>query len=129
KGRATAYNFAIDQWIRRYLRTGRAGYLAFIALLAFGASAKAQLDTGSISGVIEDPAGRVVAGATVTAVSNATGTRYSTVSSNTGYYVFPSARTGAYELSVNAAGFKTEVYNGVVVAVGVTTSRDVTLSV
>ena len=129
KGRATTYNFAIDQWIRRYLRTGRAGYLAFIALLAIGASAKAQLDTGSISGVIEDPAGRVVAGATVTAVSNATGTRYSTVSSSTGYYVFPSARTGAYELSVNAAGFKTEVYNGVVVAVGVTTSRDVTLSV
>jgi hypothetical protein len=131
KGRGTVHKISILPWTKQCLRrpTGKVVQLALIVILGFGASAMAQLDTGSISGVIEDPAGRVVGGATVTATSSETGTKYSTVSSSTGYYVFPSVRTGAYELSVNAAGFKTGVYSGVVVAVGVTTSRDVMLTV
>ena len=131
KGRGTVHKISILPWTKQCLRhpTEKVVQLALIVMLSLGAPAMAQLDTGAISGVIEDPAGRVVGGATVTATSSETGTKYSTVSSSTGYYVFPSVRTGAYELSVNAAGFKTGVYSGVVVAVGVTTSRDVMLTV
>lgn len=123
----------ITQSCRRMLPTflmPLAGCLAILAMvLAYGTPAFAQLDTGSISGVISDPAGKVVPGANITATDNATGTKYSTVSSSAGYFVFPSVHTGNFELSVSSAGFKTAVFNGIIVAVGVTTSRDVTLNV
>ena len=98
-------------------------------LLLCGAAAFAQLDTGSISGVVTDPAGRIVQGAAITATSAATGTTYSTVSSNTGYYVMPSVRTGTYVVKITSTGFKTAVYNNVTVSIGASTSRDVTLAV
>lgn len=105
-------------------------WFAFIALfLISGASAFAQLDTGAIAGTILDPIGKVVPGAKVTVHSLVTGTDYSTVSSATGYYVFPSVRTGVYNVTAAAAGFKTAVHSGVVVSVGVHTSQDITLAI
>ena len=98
-------------------------------LIGLTAPAIAQLDTGSITGVVVDPAGKVIAGASITALETATGTTYSTVTSSAGYYVFPSLHTGSYRLSVSSAGFKTGVYEGVSVAIGVQTARDVTLAV
>jgi hypothetical protein len=98
-------------------------------LLIAGVPAFAQLDTGSISGVVTDPAGKVVENARVTATASATGTTYSTVSSSTGYYVMPSVRTGSYQITVNSTGFKTAIYSGVIVAVGSSTSRDISLTV
>ncbi|HVZ83575.1 MAG TPA: carboxypeptidase regulatory-like domain-containing protein [Terracidiphilus sp.] len=103
--------------------------VALAVVLLCGAPATAQLDTGSISGVVTDQAGKVVQGAAITASSAATGTTYSTVSSNTGYFVMPSVRTGTYDLRISSAGFKTAVYSNVVVSVGASTSRDVTLNV
>jgi hypothetical protein len=106
-----------------------AGLVFLLMVLGFSASALAQLDTGSISGVIIDPAGKVVPGAAVRADETTTGTTYSTTTSLTGYYTFPSVRPGSYELKVNATGFKNEIYSGVVVAVGASTTRDITLAV
>jgi hypothetical protein len=104
--------------------------LALVAIvLGLTASAMAQLDTGSISGVVTDPAGKIVQGAAVTANETTTGTTYSTVTSTTGYYTFPSVHPGTYELKVSATGFKNEVYTGVVVGVGTSSTRDVTLAV
>ena len=103
--------------------------LVLLLLAALALPAAAQLDTGSISGVITDPAGAVVRGATVTVRGTDTGTTYSTVSSSAGYYVFPSVRTGTYEMRVSAAGFKAEVFKGIVVTVGGHTARDAALTV
>jgi hypothetical protein len=104
--------------------------LALLTLLLIGGlPAYAQLDTGSISGVITDPAGKVVEQVKVTATASATGASYSTVSSNTGYYVIPSVRTGNYTVTVNSPGFKTAIYSDVIVAVGTSTSRDIALTV
>ena len=100
-----------------------------VMLLGLTAPVRAQLDTGSISGVVTDPAGKVVQGARITATEASTGTSYATVSSNAGYYVLPSARTGTYQVTVVTPGFKTAVYSGVIVAVGASTSRDIALSV
>jgi hypothetical protein len=97
--------------------------------LGFTASALAQLDTGSISGVVSDPAGKVVQGAAITADETTTGTTYSTTTSTTGYYSFPSVRPGTYQLKVSATGFKNEVYSGVLVAVGASSTRNITLAV
>jgi hypothetical protein len=105
-------------------------WLALVTmLLGLTASAIAQLDTGSISGVVTDPAGKMVQGAAVRANETTTGTTYSTTTSATGYYTFPSVHPGTYELKVGAGGFKNEVYTGVVVAVGSSSTRDVTLAI
>jgi len=78
-----------------------------IILLGFTARAAAQLDTGAIAGTVLDPSGKVVQGAKVSIRGTDTGTAYSTVSSSTGYYVFPSVRPGNYDITVAASGFKT----------------------
>ena len=115
------------------LRSGRRPLGVWLALLVmllgFTAPALAQLDTGAIAGTILDPSGKVVQGAKVSIVGTATGTAYSTVSSSTGYYVFPSVHTGSYDISVAAAGFKTAIHQGVVVSVGAGTAQDITLAV
>jgi len=113
------------------LASGPLGALAvlLVMLVMTARPARAQLDTGSISGVVTDPAGKVVQGAAISITQPTTGTSYSTVSSNTGYYVLPSVRTGIYNMKVTAPGFKTAVYSGVVVAVGASTARDIALSI
>jgi len=106
------------------------GWLALLALfIGLAVPARAQLDTGSISGVITDSAGKVVQGAAITARETATGTSYSTVSSNIGMFVFPSLRTGTYEVKVSAQGFKAATYDGVNVAVGSHIVQDISLTV
>jgi hypothetical protein len=89
----------------------------------------AQLDTGAIAGTILDPANKVVAGANVSLRGTDTGSVYTTVSSSTGYYVFPSVRTGSYDITVVATGFKTAVHQGVIVAVGTSSAVDIALVV
>jgi hypothetical protein len=100
-----------------------------LVLLGFSAPAKAQLDTGSISGTILDPAGKAVPASSIFIRSMDTGTTYSATSSSTGYYVLPSVRPGKYDVTASAAGFKTAVNHGVVVAVGSAASLDIKLSV
>ena len=45
--------------------------------------------TGSISGVVTDPTGAVVAGVTVVATDVATNTQHTTVTDAKGFYAFP----------------------------------------
>jgi hypothetical protein len=98
-------------------------------LLGFITPAVAQLDTGSIAGTILDPSSRMVQGAKVSIRGTNTGSVYSTVSSSTGYYVFPSVRPGSYDITVTASGFKTAVHRGVIVSVGTSAALDITLAV
>ena len=100
-----------------------------VMLMGYTAPAVAQLDTGSVAGTILDPANKVVQGAQVSLRGTDTGTAYSTISSSTGYYVFPSVRTGIYDITVAATGFKTAIHKGVVVAIGTTSSQDVVLAI
>jgi Carboxypeptidase regulatory-like domain len=91
--------------------------------------ALAQLDTGSISGTVTDSSGSAVKEAAIIAKETSTGTSYKTVSSATGYYVFPSVRSGTYEVRAALPGFKTEVYTGVAVTVASHVGRDIMLAV
>ncbi|MFZ0815920.1 MAG: carboxypeptidase-like regulatory domain-containing protein, partial [Candidatus Sulfotelmatobacter sp.] len=107
----------------------QAGAVALFVLLLTGLPALAQLDTGSISGTITDASGGAVKDVSITAKETSTGTTYKTVSSATGYYVFPSVRTGTYEVRAELSGFKTAVYSGVVVTVASHVGRDIALAV
>ena len=81
-----------------------------ILLIALAASGASQLllaqTTTSIAGAIYDPAGAVVAGATVTVTNPATGFTRTTVSNETGNYVVTPLQPGTYDLSVELAGFE-----------------------
>src|SRR5580700_2751575 len=103
--------------------------VALFVLLLSGLPAFAQLDTGSISGTVVDPSGGAVKDVTITAKETSTGTAYKTISSSTGYYVFPSVRTGTYEVKAEpSAGFKTAVYSGVVVTVASHVGQNIVLA-
>jgi len=115
--------------LRTFLTPFGGSLALLVMLLGLAAPAWAQLDTGAISGVVTDPAGKVVQGVAITASETSTGTTYSTASSNTGYYVFPSVKVGTYSVKVGASGFKSAVYNGVLVDVGSHVAQNISLTV
>jgi Carboxypeptidase regulatory-like domain len=104
-------------------------WLLLLMLFGLAMPAVAQLDTGSITGIVSDSSGKVIPGAAITAIEGATGSAYSTVSSSTGYYVLPSVRTGTYAVKVSAPGFKAKLFSGVTVSVGASTARNAILEV
>jgi len=120
----------VQVFIRTHIRSwSRVAWVIVFAMVLAALPAFAQLDTGSISGVVTDPSGSAVKDVAITAKEVATGTIYRTVSSATGYYVLPSVRTGTYEMRAELSGFKTGVYTGVVVTVGSHVGQDIALAV
>ena len=87
----------------------RLRYIVFlsIASLLFTHSATAQSPNGTISGTVFDQAGKVVAGADVTIVNDATRIQNYTKTNNDGIYVLPNLTPGSYRLQVAKLGFKT----------------------
>ena len=63
---------------------------------------------GSLSGTVKDPSGSVIQGATIRLVNNALNSTYTTVSNVQGYYTFPTLPVGHYDMTIEAAGFKTD---------------------
>src|SRR5246127_5783551 len=62
-------------------------------------------NSGTISGVVKDPSGAVVAGAAVTIHNPVSGYDRSTTSDSTGSFTFSNIPLNPYHLSVEAAGF------------------------
>ena len=98
--------------------------LLFTALLAFG-----QVGNGTITGVVTDPAGAVVAGAAVEAKNADTGVVFSGASSNAGNYTISDLPVGTYTLTVGVKGFKTYTHTNLAVGGAATIREDVPLQV
>ena len=107
------------------MRILKTTFLAFIITLG----ALAQTDRGTITGTISDPAGAVVANATVEAKNNESGLTFQAGTSATGNYTLAQVPVGAYEVSATSAGFKKAVRPGVIVGVAVTVRVDFALEV
>src|SRR5215216_484439 len=73
--------------------------------------------TGVVSGMVTDPNGAVVSGATVTLKSDETGVDRSAVSNDKGSFTFASVQPGKYTVTVEAKGFKKAVASDVTVQV------------
>src|SRR5581483_5201730 len=101
---------------------------AAIVLLAGTAATQTTTSTGSIQGVITDPAGAVVPGARVTITNQATGHSVVLNSSSTGVYSSGALSPGDYTVRVAARGFSTSELS-THVQVGVTTPGNVQLQV
>ncbi len=102
--------------------------IALLFLLTFANAAFGQTG-GTITGVISDPAGAVVANAPVEAKNTATGVVLSAATSATGNYVLSSVPAGTYEIDVNVTGFKKYVQTGVAVQQLQTTRVDIALEI
>jgi hypothetical protein len=76
-----------------------------IAVLVFSAAAHAQTVAGAVRGVIADPSGGQVPGATVTLTSRETGARRSAASDARGEFTITAVPPGAYRLEVEHQGF------------------------
>jgi outer membrane receptor protein involved in Fe transport len=102
---------------------------AFLLTLACGATAPAQTSRGTVTGIVKDPAGAVVAGANVELVSKATNLKRATTTNDDGLYRFDAVDLGDYDLTIRSPGFKTLTNTGVQVQANRITTIDAQLEV
>jgi hypothetical protein len=105
-----------------------AAILSFVLLLLAG-TAGAQVSTASVNGLIRDPQGAVIPGATIVLHNVETTVERTSVSNGAGEYVFLNITPGPYTLQANAAGFNPEKIAQFVLAVGQIATLDFSLSV
>jgi len=98
-----------------------------IFYISLCASLGAQTDTGRILGVVTDPTGAIVAGATVTITEVQRGTTRSLITTQAGEYVAPDLLPGLYKVRVEAESFKTVERTGIQVAVASDSQIDFSL--
>lgn len=79
--------------------------------------ATAQATSATLTGVVRDSSGAVLPAASVTLTSPATGARQETVTNERGGFVFPLLPFGTYEVRVAMPGFRTQVYEQIVINV------------
>ena len=91
---------------------------AVLGVSLFVISVCAQVNTGTISGVVQDSSGAVIAGAMVTIRNVDTGAVRTLTSDEGGRYIAPVLPVGNYEVRGQQTGFQTEVRSGIVLTVG-----------
>jgi hypothetical protein len=99
--------------------------LALVGLPVFGQATS----SGSLTGTVTDPKGAVIAGATVTLVSNDTKQEFTAQTNGEGTFNIPSLFAGVYTATVSQQGFKTAKVTEIKVAVGTPSSITVALEV
>ncbi|MBS1842280.1 MAG: TonB-dependent receptor [Acidobacteria bacterium] len=68
-----------------------------------------QIDTGSVVGVVRDPSGAAIAGATVTLKNNATGVTRVVTTNEDGSYQFAAILPGVYSVQAAATNFESAI--------------------
>ena len=103
--------------------------IATIVFFAVASLALAQSDRGTITGTVTDPAGAVVANASIQTRNIETGAQYQAATTATGNYTISQMPAGTYELSLEVPGFKKYVRQGLTVLVAQTLRIDVGLEI
>jgi hypothetical protein len=80
--------------------------LAMILMLIEGVKLGAQVDSASLSGVVQDQSGAIISGATVTVQNTTTGITRTSASNGSGLFAFEAIPSGDYTLTVEQTGFK-----------------------
>ncbi|GGH05703.1 TonB-dependent receptor [Silvibacterium dinghuense] len=88
-------------------KSGSHWLLSALLLLLSSLTLHAQVDTGSLSGIVTDPAGAVVANATVTVTNTGTSAAHTVSTSNNGAFHLENLEPAVYTVSVELAGFET----------------------
>src|SRR6266705_1093615 len=103
-------------------------FVAALSLALFATSAFAQsTTTGSIEGMVTDPNGAAVKGATVTATSPNLITPQTAMTNDEGRYQILNLPPGPYKVSIEASGFSKFEKDNIAVNLGRTSSTDAQL--
>jgi hypothetical protein len=89
----------------------------------------AQSPNGTINGRVLDPSNKVISGADILVINDATGVQYSGKTNEDGIYVVPNLPPGAYRLQVSKVGFKVIIKPDIVLNVQDALSINFTLPV
>jgi hypothetical protein len=100
-----------------------------VAVFFLATSAYAQLDRGSITGVVTDPSGAVISAAQVLIINTATDVTLNLTTASDGGYAARSLNPGSYSVTAERAGFRKTVQSDVVVGVNQVVSVNLTLQV
>ncbi len=103
--------------------------IAILGTLLVTSTAMAQVDRGTITGIVTDPSGGVVPGVRLTVTNVTTGVVNSATSNASGVYSIPLLPVAVYDLTAEAKGFRRFEHTNVIVSVGQTTRLDFSLSV
>ncbi len=106
-----------------------ARFVLLAALFACLATISWAAATGSMSGTIKDPSGSVIPGASLLLANLDLTTQYKASTDEQGLYSFPSLPVGRYELTIEAAGFKTVRKTGLVIDTDAALKVDATLEI
>ena len=96
--------------------------------LLFVASTTSAQFTAVIQGTVTDSSGGLVPEAQITIANPATGTSQTTTASNEGFYRISGLSPGTYNLTVEKAGFKKQVFENVPVSAEATQGFDIVLT-
>src|SRR5437016_3128644 len=103
---------------------------AFVVVFLAGLSAlTAQTFTSSLTGIVSDPSGTAVPGASVELKNTATNDVRRTTSSANGSYQFTNLQPGTYEISAQASGFKSFVRRDMVLQASTAASLNIPLEI
>src|SRR5579885_702714 len=83
--------------------------------------------TGRISGVVKDPSGAAIPGATVTITNTEQGIQTKTTTDAGGNYSLPSVPVGTYDILFEAPGFRSEKRTGLVIDANAAIEQNMTL--
>jgi hypothetical protein len=89
----------------------------------------AQSPNGTINGRVLDPSNKVIGGADILVINDATGVKYSGKTNEDGIYVVPNLPPGSYRLQVSKLGFKTLIKPDIVLNIQDALSINFTLPV
>jgi hypothetical protein len=98
-------------------------------LFALASPTIAQQGTSELGGRITDTQGAVLPGVTVTVINEDTGLVREMITGASGNYFMPQMLPGRYRVTAKLDGFKALDRRGIVLAVGQTTTLDLTLDV
>jgi hypothetical protein len=98
-------------------------------LTAVPASMFGQTAAGTLTGIVSDPTGAVIAGLPVTAIHVETGTKIIGTTSQTGNYTIPQMPVGRYVITAAQTGFKNFRQEDVIIAAAQTLRLDIAMEV
>ena len=110
-------------------RFGSFSLASILVLVLFSMTGYAQSGGTTVRGVIKDPQGNLVSGATVTLTDPSKNFTRTQQTNQDGAYVFTAVPPGTYNLEVTAQGFKTASASGLQALVDTPTVRDVQLEI
>ena len=114
---------------RKHLAISAMFLLATFLLLLISTASSQTPGTGAISGVVYDPANRLVVNAEVQAVNEATHVSRSVKTTGVGVFHVPLLAPGTYTITVKMAGFAENTSHAIRVTASETTSLSVTLAI